>query len=208
MSDPEYSAFGLGYTNPMAIRDYRVRIPGRTTNFKRRDFSGEAQQWRLEVTLEPEPPFEGNGSAARIQGFQARRGIGTSFMVPMPQHPGLPIVEDSTVSVQAVLAAGAGVNRVMLTKTSAGDLQIQSGYFFKFAGHSKVYQCTFVTTLRGAAPAEMRFYPDLLEDLAIGDSLDFEPNLLVNWGEQTDYGMTAYDADGFFNYYAYFDEVV
>ena len=204
---------GAQYGTPITITDRRVRVPGRTTNFKRRAFEGGAHQWMLEIPLEPDPLGRMN-LGARIQAHQD--GLARSFRIPMPQHLGVEPVEDTTVAVNE--AAEAGANRVPLKKTTAGRLFVQTGYFIKFAGHDKVYR---VQNGRSSpTPSGLQFAsvshrptmlirPNLVEDVAEDEAVDFAPDIVVQWGDQTEWGAVTYDEDGFFGpYYAYFDEAV
>ena len=197
---------GARYALPLVITDSRDRFAGRTTNRLRRSFAGAAQQWLLEITLEP----DGAGArqfAARLQAHQAEHGMRDVFRVPMPQHWGNPIIDDATITVFET--ADAGASEVRLAKTSTGRLEIPAGQFVRVGASRKIHMVLEdVVFANVAARPTVKVYPDLVREATAGQRLAANPVLRVQWGDQTDWGMTQYDRDGIFNYYAYFDEAL
>ena len=194
----------MAYDLPITFTNSRDRFMGRTVNRKRRAFTGAGQQWMIEMTLHD----DGAGSnmlGAKIMAHQALHGTAGKFSLALPQQLGIDVIDDTiTLSEKA----DAGSTSIKVAKTSTGVLEIPAGYVFTLAGDEKVYMVMEdVRFANRAARPVVKIEPGLLKDAASGAALDLDPEIMVRWGEQTEWGVT-YDGDSMVSYRAYFDEAI
>lgn len=117
------------------------------------------------------PPIT-RGELSPIAGFLAQTYGGLfSFEIVLPEISYSKSTNPPTTTVSTNASASKGAKNIAVTNAGANKTVLAAGDFFKFDGHTKVYQATNDCVADGSGNATLYFAGSLVEDVSSGEDL-------------------------------------
>ena len=151
--------------------DFQVNTPTLSTETnsgktRRVGYGHQFYNWKLNY-----PPLT-QSQLAPTMGFLAQTyGPLLSFEIVLPEISYTSLSNQTTQTIQTTQIKAAGEKDVTIGGASGIENILAAGDFFKFSGHSKVYQCVANCTSAGDGTATLYFAGGLVEALASGETL-------------------------------------
>lgn len=112
------------------------------------------------------------GQLATVQGYLARSyGSQLSFEIVLPEISYTSLAAQTSSTPRTTTGYSKGVKTVNLTNCGANQPVLNIGDFFKFNGHSKVYQAIQSVTADSGGNATLSFAGSLVEDVGSAEDL-------------------------------------
>lgn len=112
------------------------------------------------------------GQLATVQGYLARSyGSQLSFEIILPEISYTSLTSQTSSTPTTTTSYSKGVKTVNLTNCGATQNVLNIGDFFKFNGHSKVYQAIQSVVSDGSGNATLSFAGSLVEDVGSSEDL-------------------------------------
>ena len=184
----DFIGSGLDYSTPLTITSRQRTFRSETVNLKTQTNRSDAQRWDLQITLTPSANFDQAPAGAALSVHRTVNGISKAFNIEMPQHVGVRAPTHS-VSVRAVTPSG--FTDVPLV-TDGSHTIIQAGQYVTFGSFLKVYQV--ITAVSGFGVGDddeaLEIFPPLIQHLAMGTVVNFNPDISVFYARDGADGIT------------------
>ena len=109
---------------------------------------------------------------ATVQGYIAQTyGSQLSFEIVLPEISYTSLTAQTSNTPQTNTTYAKGVKSVLITNCGATQNVLNAGDFFKFSGHSKVYQSIGAVTSNGSGEATLNFAGALVESVGSSETL-------------------------------------
>lgn len=151
--------------------DFTVNAPTLTSETnsgktRRVGYGHQFYSWKLSY-----PPLS-QSQLAPTAGFLAQTyGPLLSFEIVLPEISYTSLAGQTTQTIQTSQTRAVGEKDVTITGASGIENILAAGDFFKFSGHSKVYQCVANCTSASDGTATLYFAGGLTTALASGETL-------------------------------------
>lgn len=175
---PMYTFLGSGIATP-AIPGSRIRKwTNESLTLSRHTLTNEAHQWLWTVTMQADKGDRRLG--ARLHTHMARHEDGTPFDFPMIQHIGVVIPSDAIAVTANAAAAASSIN---IRKRTAGDIDLETGTYFRIDGQDKVYSVENDVKLAGSNVSTLNVFPSIRDAVTPNTALLFMSTIRVRYSE-------------------------